>query len=109
LKGLRAVKQLRADDWEDVEMWIKEWNPVPFKVIVKPTDSAGSDSVLLCINLEEVKHAFDQINGKVNGLGLINKVNFLEFSFHHPFNFHLPDCSYSRISRGAGICYRYSK
>lgn len=71
--GLRAVYQLRASQWSAIEEWIKEWNPIPFKVIVKPMDSAGSDDVTLCSSLSEVKKAFGNIIGKINGLGIVNK------------------------------------
>ena len=71
--GLRAVKQLHASVWGEIASWIEEWNPVPFKVIVKPMDSAGSDDVTLCSSLKEVQDAFGNIMGKVNGLGIVNK------------------------------------
>jgi len=71
--GLRAVKQLRATTWVEIESWLSEWNPDPFKVIVKPMDSAGSDDVTLCQSWEEVRNAFGNIMGKVNGLGIVNK------------------------------------
>ena len=71
--GIRAVKQLRATTWGEIDAWIKEWNPSPFKVIVKPMDSAGSDDVTLCQSHEEVHAAFTHIMGKTNGLGLLNK------------------------------------
>ena len=71
--GIRAVKQLKSSVWSEIEAWIASWNPSPFKVIVKPLDSAGSDDVTLCFSLEEVKQAFGGIMGKVNGLGLVNR------------------------------------
>ena len=71
--GIRAVKQLRATTWGEISSWITEWNPMPFKVIVKPMDSAGSDDVTLCQTLDAVQAAFNSIMGKVNGLGLVNK------------------------------------
>eukprot|EP01039_Chlorochromonas_danica_P007202 gene7202-7968_t len=71
--GIRAVKQLKATSWGEIEEWIEAWNPDPFKVIVKPMDSAGSDDVTLCHNLEDVKRAFGNIMGKVNGLGIVNR------------------------------------
>jgi len=71
--GVRAVKQLRASTWGEISSFIAEWNPDPFKVIVKPMDSAGSDGVTLCLSLAEVETAFGNIMGKVNGLGLVNK------------------------------------
>jgi biotin carboxylase len=72
--GIRAVKQLQATIWSEIEHFIvSEWRPDPFKVIVKPMDSAGSDDVTLCNSLSEVRVAFGNIMGKVNGLGLTNK------------------------------------
>ena len=71
--GVRAVKQLRASTWGEISSFIAEWNPDPFKVIVKPMDSAGSDDVTLCLSLADVQAAFGNIMGKVNGLGLVNK------------------------------------
>ena len=71
--GIRAVKQLRATTWGEIDAWIKEWNPSPFKVIVKPMDSAGSDDVTLCQSHADVQNAFGNIMGKINGLGLVNK------------------------------------
>ena len=71
--GVRAVKQLRASSWGAIEEWIVQWNPSPFKVIVKPLDSAGSDDVTLCLSLADVQRAYGNIMGKINGLGLVNK------------------------------------
>ena len=44
----------------------------PFKAVVKPVESAGSDDVFLCKSKADVKKAFERINGKVNGLGCKN-------------------------------------
>ena len=71
--GIRAVKQLRASTWGEIEAFLADWNPDPFKVIVKPLDSAGSDDVTLCLSKNEVQAAFEHITGKKNGLGLQNK------------------------------------
>jgi biotin carboxylase len=71
--GLRAAKQLRSASWLDIDAFLKDWQPDPFKVIVKPMDSAGSDDVTLCRSLAEVQAAFGNIIGKVNGLGIVNK------------------------------------
>ncbi len=40
--------------------------------MVKPVESAGSDDVFLCESKEDVKTAFERINGKINGLGQKN-------------------------------------
>ena len=71
--GIRAVKQLKASTWTEIAAFLDDWKPVPFKVIVKPLDSAGSDDVTLCLSMEDVKAAFGNIMGKVNGLGLVNR------------------------------------
>ena len=70
----RAVMQCKATSFEPtVRDWLKEWNPVPFKVIVKPVESAGSDDVKLCLSEEEVKEHCELILGKENGLGVQNE------------------------------------
>ena len=42
------------------------------KCVIKPVQSAGTDHVFLCSSVAEALDAFDDINGKRNGLGLIN-------------------------------------
>ncbi|KAF1778899.1 ATP-grasp fold, subdomain 2 [Phytophthora cactorum] len=49
-----------------------------FKVIVKPVESAGSDDVMLCHSLDEVRTAFGNIQGKINGLGLENQATLVQ-------------------------------
>ncbi|GMI01569.1 hypothetical protein TrLO_g10212 [Triparma laevis f. longispina] len=71
--GVRAVKQTIASDWDSAQKFLREWNPSPYKVIVKPNQSAGSDDVFLCTSEEEVKKGFDKINGAINGLGVVNE------------------------------------
>lgn len=44
----------------------------PFKCVVKPNESAGTDSVFLCTSEEETMQAFSAINGHANGLGHTN-------------------------------------
>jgi hypothetical protein len=39
--GVRAVRQKFSRQWDEVEVFLSEWNPSPFKVIVKPMESAG--------------------------------------------------------------------
>ena len=65
--GVRAVRQMLARSWEDCEVFLQDWNPEPFKAVVKPLESAGSDDVYLCNSPEDVKEAFSVIDGKVGG------------------------------------------
>ncbi len=73
LSGIRAVRQLLSSNWKAVQQYVEEWNPTPFKVILKPMDSAGSDGVTLCLNMDELRQAFGDVLGKVNALGLVNE------------------------------------
>jgi biotin carboxylase len=43
-----------------------------FQCIVKPNQSAGSDSVILCHSEQEAIEAFHAVHGQINGLGHIN-------------------------------------
>lgn len=54
-----------AHSWDDCEAFLLDWNPNPFKAVVKPLESAGSDDVYLCHSVEDVKEAFSIIDGKV--------------------------------------------
>ncbi|ETL48782.1 hypothetical protein L916_01667 [Phytophthora nicotianae] len=81
--GLRAVAQVQATKWSQVESFVKkELIPMlkggDFKVIVKPVESAGSDDVMLCHSMEEVRTAFGNIQGKINGLGLENQATLVQ-------------------------------
>lgn len=71
--GVRAVIQTKATTWEQAEACIQEMNPTPFKVVLKPLESAGSDGVTLCFSLEEAKSTFESLLGKTNGVGLVNE------------------------------------
>jgi biotin carboxylase len=71
--GVRAVQQTKAKGWGDVERFLRDWNPDPFVVVVKPIQSAGSDDVFKCTSLGEVRAAFDKINGSANMLGVLNE------------------------------------
>eukprot|EP00596_Hydrurales_sp_CCMP1899_P000255 CAMPEP_0119051766 /NCGR_PEP_ID=MMETSP1177-20130426/73276_1 /TAXON_ID=2985 /ORGANISM="Ochromonas sp, Strain CCMP1899" /LENGTH=963 /DNA_ID=CAMNT_0007031083 /DNA_START=116 /DNA_END=3007 /DNA_ORIENTATION=- len=71
--GLRAVQQKLCRSADDVDVFVGELSTVQssggFKCVVKPNESAGTDSVFLCTSPEEVLTAFNVIHGKENGLG----------------------------------------
>jgi len=72
-KGIRAVEQVIATEWEQVANFLKAQNcEENFEIIVKPNDSAGSDDVFLCKTTEQVRTAFKKIHGSTNALGLTN-------------------------------------
>jgi len=54
--GLRSVRQAGSDKFEEVESFLKT---EPFPVVLKPTESAGSDGVKLCNDFHEAKEHFD--------------------------------------------------
>ncbi|TMW58335.1 hypothetical protein Poli38472_011923 [Pythium oligandrum] len=81
--GLRAVKQRSVTKWSQIVDFIEnELKPEPFQVIVKPVESAGSDDVMLCTSMDEVKRAFGNIQGKINGLGLENTSTLVQEYLH---------------------------
>jgi biotin carboxylase len=71
--GLRAVKQKLCRTVEEVSQFTTELLAVGssggFKCVVKPNESAGTDSVFLCKSPEEVQTAFKSIHNHSNGLG----------------------------------------
>jgi biotin carboxylase len=64
--GLRSVRQAGSDKFEDVETFLKT---EAYPVVLKPTESAGSDGVKLCYSFEEAKEHFETLMSSqlVNG------------------------------------------
>jgi len=71
--GVRSVQQIRGSSWKDVEQFVMDYPSTPYRLIVKPEQSAGTDSVYLCTTPQEVQSRFEQILGKSNILGQINE------------------------------------
>lgn len=64
--GVRAARQCLARKVDEVDAFLSEWNPLsPWKAVVKPLDSAGSDDVYLVASKEEARKCFQIIDGKV--------------------------------------------
>jgi len=63
---MRAVRQAAGTKFEEVEEFLKK---EPYPVVIKPTDSAGSDGVKLCHTFDEAKEHFNKllVHQKVNG------------------------------------------
>ena len=55
---VRAVRQARVTSWEQIDVWLKQQKFEPFRVVIKPIRSAGSDNVYLCESEEELKRRF---------------------------------------------------
>lgn len=70
--GVRAAKQARVQSWPQVAAFVEDLRPSPFKVIIKPIRSSGSDHVYLCESEEELHRRFDEILGHQNQLGFVN-------------------------------------
>lgn len=64
--GMRSVRQAGGTKWEEVVDFLKV---EPFPVVLKPTESAGSDGVKLCYTMEEAKEHFELLmkSQMVNG------------------------------------------
>lgn len=64
--GLRGVRQAGSDKFEEVETFLKTES---YPVVLKPTESAGSDGVKLCYSFEEAKEHFHKLMNSqlVNG------------------------------------------
>jgi biotin carboxylase len=64
--GLRSVRQACGSKFADVEDFLRK---EPYPVVLKPSESAGSDGVKLCHNFDEAKEHFDVLMSSqlVNG------------------------------------------
>ena len=56
--GLRAVRQACGETFSEVEEFLRTEE---YPVVLKPTDSAGSDGVKLCNTFEEAKEHFEHL------------------------------------------------
>jgi len=63
----RAVKQARVQRWDQIQTFLMDHSPTPFKVVIKPIRSGGSDQkkskVSLCESEEELKKCMGEIGG----------------------------------------------
>ena len=64
--GLRSVRQAGGSTFSEVEDFLKR---EAFPIVLKPTESAGSDGVKLCRSFEEAKEHFERLmtSQSVNG------------------------------------------
>jgi len=54
--GMRSIRQAAGKQFSDVEAFLRSEH---YPVVLKPTDSAGTDGVKLCHNFEEAKEHFE--------------------------------------------------
>jgi hypothetical protein len=75
--GLRSARQAGGSEFSQVEDFLKRES---YPVVLKPTESAGSDGVKLCHSFEDAKEHFELLmkSQKVNG-GLNSSVLCQEF------------------------------
>lgn len=78
--GLRAVKQLYSDNLSEMRAWCEDHNDYP--VVVKPSESGGSDGVYFCNNFEEVENAVNKELGLMNVNGAVNDKLLLQECLH---------------------------
>ena len=67
--GLVVGAQALAKTQADVEAFLAEHKPEPFKLVVKPVDGAGSEGVHICDSPDAVRAAFASVQGSVTCLG----------------------------------------
>jgi len=80
--GVRAVRQKCITSISEIESFYEMYNTTDddriFPVIVKPVESAGSDSVTKCWNREQLVNAVDKILQSKNQLGKQNSSVLLQ-------------------------------
>lgn len=73
-RGVRAIRQMSAISPDQVQRWMTEQDGLSFPIIVKPSESGGSDGVHWCQCFEDVENAFALEGfGKVNVNGVANE------------------------------------
>jgi len=69
--GVRIPRFFKSGDVEALVAYAEgapEW-----PLVVKPLDSAGSNGVFICNNVDEIRHAFAQVIGQTNNMGRVNQ------------------------------------
>lgn len=69
-KGIEVPDFLKSNKIVDITSWVEKRNEFP--VVIKPLDSAGSDGVYICNDIEDVIKACNANIGKGNILGKMN-------------------------------------
>eukprot|EP00600_Ochromonadales_sp_CCMP1393_P003118 CAMPEP_0174978690 /NCGR_PEP_ID=MMETSP0004_2-20121128/14353_1 /TAXON_ID=420556 /ORGANISM="Ochromonas sp., Strain CCMP1393" /LENGTH=988 /DNA_ID=CAMNT_0016230109 /DNA_START=105 /DNA_END=3071 /DNA_ORIENTATION=+ len=73
---IRVVSQKLCRSVSEVEAFVAQLqasSPTKScKCVIKPNESAGTDSVFLCETLADALEAFHAIHGQINGLGQVN-------------------------------------
>jgi len=70
---IRVVQQKLARTEDEVGAFLAQLRASgSTKCVVKPNESAGTDSVFLCDSEEQARAAFHTIHGQINGLGQVN-------------------------------------
>jgi L-amino acid ligase len=74
--GVRAAKQKLVENVAAASAWLEQHHTWP--VIVKPTNSAGSDNVMLCQTMDEALHAVERVLTATNLFGKDNQCALLQ-------------------------------
>ena len=101
--GLRSVRQAAGKKFSDVDEFLRREE---YPVVLKPTDSAGSDGVKLCHNFEEAKNHFEYlltVEG-VNG-GYNTEVLCQEFLRGKEVRYHVVTMKYGVFSAISSIMH----
>jgi len=68
--GLNSIQQAKINNVEQALKWTKKHGVWP--VVIKPLDSAGSDSVTFCFSHCDVQKACKLLLGNINKMGIVN-------------------------------------
>lgn len=68
--GIPTAKQFRVQSRDELKTRLTTWTDWP--LVLKPAESAGSDSVQICATLDECLKAFDKVFNLRNKLGGLN-------------------------------------
>lgn len=74
--GLRAITQKLCRSEQEVDSFLAELQEqqgqTDWKCVIKPNESAGTDSVFLCTSRQQAVAALHAIHNQTNGLGCLN-------------------------------------
>ncbi|OGV41586.1 MAG: hypothetical protein A3F46_10715 [Legionellales bacterium RIFCSPHIGHO2_12_FULL_42_9] len=71
--GLYTAKQYYTDNINKLIQWYQHHFTPGELIVIKPLNSAGTDRVTFCSSIDEISYAAEQILGKINRLGILNR------------------------------------
>lgn len=105
--GLKTANQFKSNDINQILNWHANQMNTVWPMVVKPLNSAGTDSVRFCYNNDELVAGIHNILGKKNKLGFLNdEVLIQSFLEGQEYVVNTVSCNSSHNLTDVRICHK---